>query len=235
MKSNRFTLIELLVVIAIIAILASMLLPALNRARGAAQSIQCKGNLKQLGVAMAVYETDFNTMPAPYYLVGAGSPRYWGGMLLDAGILKVDSYQYYGAVAMNCKILDCPVGVDVYSMKVANYERWNYGMNSQLCRLIYKNIDLTYSEDRCNLFLPSRKISKPSQRLLFGEEGSTEDGTTAGKIGGPREDMGPNEGSAYPHYSRMNILYADFHVNDLSRNDMQSDWRFYQPLFGITE
>ncbi|MBQ9337349.1 MAG: DUF1559 domain-containing protein [Lentisphaeria bacterium] len=80
----RFTLIELLVVIAIIAILAGMLLPALNSAKEKARAVQCTGNLRNIVLQINAYESNFGD----YYIPCCRVTTPWAKILYDNGLVK---------------------------------------------------------------------------------------------------------------------------------------------------
>ncbi|MDO9464473.1 MAG: DUF1559 domain-containing protein, partial [bacterium] len=91
------TLIELLVVIAVIALLASLLLPALAKAREMARSIKCMSNLKQIGLIATIYAQDYDDfMPCNYTAAASGDPFL--SQLTDYGL----------DMSLNGKLWRCP-------------------------------------------------------------------------------------------------------------------------------
>ena len=108
---QKFTLIELLVVIAIIAILAGMLLPALNNARAAGIGAYCKNNLKQLEMGVPGYHDTYSHYPL---ILQDQACETW-----------VEAFVKYGGV--DKKIVKCPI------IKPYEYDRWRtYGRGTRL-------------------------------------------------------------------------------------------------------
>lgn len=131
-RRSGFTLIELLVVIAIIAILVSLLLPAVQQAREAARRSQCKNNLKQIGLALHNYHGAHSVFPAGYYSyatsTGAGpssanidpltwdaAPGWgWGAMLLPF----LDDETVSGDISFDVPLWD-PVNAAAVQTRIA--------------------------------------------------------------------------------------------------------------------
>ncbi|MCM8538043.1 MAG: type II secretion system GspH family protein [Lentisphaeraceae bacterium] len=118
-----FTLIELLVVVAIIGILSSILLPSLQRARDAAKTAVCLSNQKQVGVAVAMYATDFdeNIPPAGNQFVNAlGAESYLNAPRSSAFNNNLDV-----EIQVKFNVFNCPSGLSDKLSKHAISGNWD--------------------------------------------------------------------------------------------------------------
>ena len=153
-KTRRtFTLIELLVVIAIIAILASMLLPALNKARERGKAIKCVSNLKNIGTASISYQVDYEDYLLPYSVVVDGTSNYsWRYVLVDGKYLP------------NTKVMVCPSNRNDNPDSLGNHSLYIYPNSYAIG---YGNARFhSMNGSRCKKIM---HVKNPSRKIFIGD------------------------------------------------------------------